>query len=245
MTGTKRNSRRRNQERHLVEATPATLRIPLIPKLDARALEARSLSGIRAEHWASTPTNLLAAESNRRRAVEECAALCRRGDRSRLGELLELAREFAQEPPLADALAECLRADRRGSRSRGRPKGVSPAVFQTMLGVGCVVEGLRRTGMSREEILEALAERSFEQLSFERLRRHSYDAIRHPGLQAQLFERRDQRQIIRRQGPAQSGLVFRVTGVRIMGTPALPLGAQLRGSFSRSASCVSLHLTVQ
>jgi len=207
----------------LMEERPARLVLPALPSLDRTALEARSLSGIKPYGWFTKPTTLEEADQSCREVRDEHLARHEGGDRRALRDLLELAREYAGDPLVAEAVVDLLLSEGHVKRKRGRPAGSSPRVLETALGIVRVVQGLNETtGIKPERILRAMAENDFEALSDTLIRHRYYRFRRHPSLRPFLFTREGPRRVFpaRERDAAHETFVIRSITVMVGNTLA-------------------------
>jgi hypothetical protein len=215
----------------------------MLPKLGRAALDPGPLADARPQKWFSKPTTLEQADAHRREAIDAYAARYELNDTSSVGELLEVAREFAWDPKVAEIMADLIVAERIGKRLAGRPRGHSRHVLQRMLRIGRVVEGLRDSGLTREEIFEAMDKQHFESVSKGRQIRDYDEARRHPALQSQLFTREDQRRIVRGDDSGTQEWSFHLQQVRVECPVALPTGLRPRIRWKRSAAGLAFDIS--
>jgi hypothetical protein len=245
MSQKRKNTRKDMGESPLWEVTPGTICVPMLPRLKRDALEPGPISDAQPQEWFSKPTTLDQADAHRREAVESCVARYKARDPSGIRELLEVAREFCWDPRFAEVVADLYVTERIEKRAIGRPIGHSRPVHQRILRIGRVVEGLRDSGLTLEEIFDAMDRQRFETVSDRRRRRDHNEARRHPALESQLFTRDDQRRILRGGRHDGSGFVFEVTRIRVEPAFTVPTGLRLHATWTRSAQGVTIHLTVQ
>ena len=244
MSTDRRGTSQGGRKLYLVEESPGRLVLPALPTLNATALEARALSGIKPKGWFTKPTTLEEADQSRREVRGAHLTRHQGGDRRALRELLELGREYATDPLVAEAVADLVLSQGHTKQKRGRPPGPSGRVLKTALGIVRVVEGLRETtGIKPERILRAMAENDFERLS-DTLIRHRYFRFRkHPSFRPFLFTREDKRRLVRvhRRRPVQEAFFITSITVMVGSTPAMVRSAQ----FACNGNNVTLALEME
>ena len=225
MRGKSRGDKGARRSTRLIEETPAQLKLPMYPQLDAAALNVRTLQEIRAGTFKSPWTSLEEAEATKNELVRACLARYGPGREHLLLELLDASELFSYEPGMPAALAHAVREQRRGKRGAGRPRGSSAATRERNLTIAHLVEGVHEgTGMSKEKILFALGDRLFSRYSPDRLRQMLYEASRYPQMQPLLFTCPDQRLIRRARRGELSRPRLILDGVTIVWPSGLPMG---------------------
>lgn len=188
-------SRKRVPE-NLVEVVPASIHLPMHPRLDEGSFSKSTLRRMKSTGATSPRQNLEGIEQQTREIIDHFRKRYVQGDEYAVFDLLRVNPEFCQLAWVKEALRAFYRKGGFLIPKSGRPRGRSTESHLVGLVVTILVDSAVKDGRSKESIFRKLAERGFENLSCDSIKQLYYQTYRDPRLAPLLFTKEEEKRVM-------------------------------------------------